>query len=70
MFIFVIRLTFLGTARAYIAATEDKPYGTTHKDWARNHSHQTVLQQHCEFFDTDRDGVIWPQDTCMQILNI
>jgi hypothetical protein len=56
-------LIILGTARAHIAATEDKPYGTTHKDWARNHSHQTVLQQHCDFFDTDRDGIIWPQDT-------
>lgn len=22
-----------------------------------------VLQQHCDFFDTDRDGVIWPIDT-------
>ncbi|KAK7192079.1 caleosin domain containing protein [Paraphaeosphaeria sporulosa] len=52
-----------GTARAYVAATEDKPYGTTHRDWTRNHSHQTVLQQHCEFFDTDRDDIIWPQDT-------
>ncbi|KAF2438424.1 Caleosin-domain-containing protein [Karstenula rhodostoma CBS 690.94] len=57
------KLRNAGTARAYVAATEDKPYGTTHRDWARNHSHQTVLQQHCEFFDTDRDGIIWPQDT-------
>ncbi|KAL1606258.1 hypothetical protein SLS60_003660 [Paraconiothyrium brasiliense] len=57
------KLRNAGTARAYMAATEEKPYGTTHRDWARNHSHQTVLQQHCDFFDTDHDGIIWPQDT-------
>ncbi|KAL5392110.1 hypothetical protein PMIN03_007276 [Paraphaeosphaeria minitans] len=57
------KLRNAGTARAYVAATEDKPYGTTHRDWTRNHSHQTVLQQHCDFFDTDKDGIIWPQDT-------
>lgn len=26
-------------------------------------SKQTVLQQHCAFWDTDNDGVIWPLDT-------
>lgn len=26
-------------------------------------SKQTVLQQHCAFWDTDQDGVIWPLDT-------
>lgn len=31
--------------------------------WAENHQHQTVLQQHCEYFDQDHDGVIWPFDT-------
>ncbi|ROT43139.1 Caleosin-domain-containing protein [Sodiomyces alkalinus F11] len=52
-----------GTARANIAATYARPNGTTEGDWARRHQHQTVLQQHCEFFDTDRDGVIYPVDT-------
>ncbi len=31
--------------------------------WAESHTHQTVLQQHCDFFDRDGDGVIWPLDT-------
>lgn len=22
-----------------------------------------MLQQHCDFFDTDRDGILWPRDT-------
>lgn len=26
-------------------------------------SRQTVLQQHCAFWDRDEDGVIWPLDT-------
>ncbi|KAI1655936.1 Caleosin-domain-containing protein [Daldinia decipiens] len=57
------RLPHTGTARANIAATYEKPYGTTEDGWARRHRDKTVLQQHCEFFDFDRDGVIWPQDT-------
>lgn len=39
------------------------PYGTLTNNWASKHSHQTVLQQHVDFFDQDRDGVIWPSDT-------
>lgn len=61
--VFFASPTFPGTARACVAATEDKPYGAIHTDWVRNHSHQTVLQQHCDFIDTDDDGIIWPQDT-------
>ncbi|KAJ4290274.1 hypothetical protein N0V90_010489 [Kalmusia sp. IMI 367209] len=57
------KLRHAGTARAYTAATEEHPNGTTHRDWARVHSHQTVLQQHCAFFDPDHDGIIWPRDT-------
>ncbi|KAI0758845.1 Caleosin-domain-containing protein [Fomes fomentarius] len=50
-----------GTARANRAATIDAPDGTP--VWADLHVHQTVLQQHCDFFDRDGDGVIWPLDT-------
>ncbi|KAK8042449.1 hypothetical protein PG994_012932 [Apiospora phragmitis] len=37
--------------------------GTTEGGWSEKHRDKTVLQQHCEFFDSDRDGVIWPLDT-------
>ncbi|CAJ2504403.1 Uu.00g117970.m01.CDS01 [Anthostomella pinea] len=57
------RLPDAGAARANIAASYDKPHGTTEHGWAEKHQGKTVLQQHCEFFDSDRDGVIWPQDT-------
>ncbi|KAF9922934.1 hypothetical protein BGZ67_010188 [Mortierella alpina] len=52
-----------GTARANIAATVDRPGGTTKNNWAARHTGQTVLQQHCAFFDSDGDGIIWPRDT-------
>ncbi|KAF2036423.1 Caleosin-domain-containing protein [Setomelanomma holmii] len=58
-----VTLDHAGTARANIAASVEQPHGTTKNDWAKKHAHQTVLQQHCDFFDTDRDGIIWPQDT-------
>ncbi|KAK6829404.1 Zinc finger- ZZ-type [Apiospora arundinis] len=57
----VERLPRPGTARVNIAATYEKPTGT--EGWADNNKDKTVLQQHCEFFDFDNDGVIWPQDT-------
>ncbi|KAI0395209.1 Caleosin-domain-containing protein [Xylariaceae sp. FL0594] len=57
------RLPHPGTARVNIAATYDRPYGTTEGGWDQKHRDKTVLQQHCEFFDTDHDGVIWPLDT-------
>jgi len=52
----------LGIPRANAAATPMSPYGTTKDRWNEKHSHQTVMQQHCEFFDRDKDGVIWPLD--------
>ncbi|KAI9661113.1 MAG: hypothetical protein M1821_009440 [Bathelium mastoideum] len=53
----------LGTARANLAISMEKPDGTTEGDWAARNQHRTVLQQHCLFFDSDDDGVIWPRDT-------
>jgi len=52
-----------GTARANIAPSTESPHGTMQGDWAAKHRHQTVLQQHCDFFDADGDGIIWPSDT-------
>ncbi|ERF77156.1 hypothetical protein EPUS_08460 [Endocarpon pusillum Z07020] len=57
------RLEHAGTARANVAASAEHPDGTKEDDWAARHQHQTVLQQHVDFFDPDRDGVIWPLDT-------
>ncbi|OAA53372.1 caleosin domain containing protein [Cordyceps fumosorosea ARSEF 2679] len=57
------KLAQAGTARANIAASHEHPDGTAVDGWSEHHKHQTVLQQHCEFFDRDRDGVIWPVDT-------
>jgi peroxygenase len=52
-----------GTARASIAADAQHPHGTTEDDWAETHKTQTVVQQHCQYFDRDGDGIIWPHDT-------
>ncbi|KAK6828222.1 hypothetical protein PG987_011563 [Apiospora arundinis] len=57
------RLPHMGVVRANIAATYEKPSGTTEGGWAESHRDQTVLQQHLEFFDPDHDGIIWPTDT-------
>ncbi|GAA5962312.1 hypothetical protein JCM8115_004292 [Rhodotorula mucilaginosa] len=48
--------------RANIAATPDKPDGTQEGGWAKAHSRQSVLQQHCAWWDPDGDGIIWPWD--------
>jgi hypothetical protein len=58
-----IKLPQAGTARANIAASRETADGTTKGDWASRHRNQTVLQQHCDFFDRDRDGIIRPRDT-------
>jgi len=55
----------LGMPRANGAETPTHPEGTTKDGWAARHKNKTVLQQHCEFFDPDRDGVIWPLDVFM-----
>lgn len=53
----------LGVPRANIAASVENPYGTSKDNYAYKHRHETVLQQHCAFFDRDKDGIIWPSDT-------
>jgi hypothetical protein len=58
-----IKLPQAGTARANLATSREATHGTTQGDWASKHRHQTVLQQHCDFFDRDHDGIIWPHDT-------
>lgn len=37
------RLTNAGTPRATIAASEERPNGTTEGNYAKDHQHQTVL---------------------------
>ncbi|KAH7254404.1 Caleosin related protein-domain-containing protein [Fusarium solani] len=46
------KLAHAGVARANLAATHERPGGTTEGDWAHKHRHQT-----------DHDGVIYPIDT-------
>ncbi|KAL7899333.1 Caleosin related domain-containing protein [Trichoderma sp. TUCIM 5745] len=58
-----VKLSHTGTPRANIAATYEHPKGTQEGNWAREHQDQTVLQQHCDYFDQDKDGIIWPLDT-------
>ncbi|KAI1610842.1 caleosin domain-containing protein [Exophiala viscosa] len=57
------KLKDAGTARANIAADTRCPNGTLEGDFAERHKHQTVVQQHCDYFDTDHDGILWPSDT-------
>ncbi|CUS13609.1 unnamed protein product [Tuber aestivum] len=52
-----------GTPRANIAPTTTAPHGTTKDNWAKSHSHQSVLHQHCAFWDPDGDDIVWPRDT-------
>ena len=52
-----------GTARANIAPSNESPQGTLDENWYEDHKHQTVVQQHCAYWDQDGDGIIWPQDT-------
>ncbi|BGP19787.1 hypothetical protein JCM10213_003096 [Rhodosporidiobolus nylandii] len=50
-------------ARANIAATVDKPDGTTDGGYAEKMKDAPVLKQHVLFWDKDKDNVIWPLDT-------
>ncbi|EPT05018.1 hypothetical protein FOMPIDRAFT_1112850 [Fomitopsis schrenkii] len=59
-----------GTARANLAPSLECPYGTQDSGWAENHSNQTVLQQHCAYFDPDGDGVVWPHNTYHAFRNL
>ena len=43
-----------GVPRANIAATPDKPDGSQEGGWAKAHSRQSVLQQHCAWWDPVR----------------
>ncbi|KAH6949628.1 Caleosin related protein-domain-containing protein [Fusarium avenaceum] len=56
------RLAHTGITRANLTITYKRPKGITKDNWARRYRHQTVLQQYCDFFDKDHDGVIWPID--------
>jgi hypothetical protein len=40
-----------GVARANLAATHERPGGTTEGDWAHKHRHQTVRTQACVPFE-------------------
>jgi peroxygenase len=48
-----------GMPRAYNIPDRYHP----EEDGAEPRTRQTVLQQHVEFFDYDKDGIIWPTDT-------
>lgn len=56
-------LVAAGVPRANVAASVENPCGTSKDDYALKHRHETVLQQHVVFFDRDKDGILWPQDT-------
>ncbi|MCJ1448113.1 MAG: hypothetical protein MMC23_008626 [Stictis urceolatum] len=50
----------------YGTACANKAISTEHNGtpgYWESHQNKTVLQQHCEFWDADGDGVIWPLDT-------
>ncbi|KAF7794005.1 hypothetical protein EIP86_005132 [Pleurotus ostreatoroseus] len=52
-----------GVARANTAPSESHPEGTTEGDYSSKRTNRTVLQQHCDFFDLNGDGIVTPYET-------
>ncbi|CAL1697937.1 unnamed protein product [Somion occarium] len=52
-----------GMARANVACTEQSPEGSTYGNFTKDRAHQTVLQQHLDFFDLNHDNIITPLET-------
>lgn len=47
-------------ARACAAVSIEHPHGS---EMRKNKTQKSVLQQHCDFFDTNNDGVLTPVET-------
>ncbi|KAN0085948.1 Caleosin related domain containing protein [Tylopilus felleus] len=47
--------------RANVAPSAEHPDGSVYH--AEKYSSYSVMQQHCVYWDRDRDGIIWPIDT-------
>ncbi|KZF23363.1 Caleosin-domain-containing protein [Xylona heveae TC161] len=45
------------------APSSEKPAGTDERGSAGKHEDDLVVSQHAAYWDTDKDGVIWPWDT-------
>ncbi|EKM56834.1 uncharacterized protein PHACADRAFT_160363 [Phanerochaete carnosa HHB-10118-sp] len=57
-----------GVPRANLAVTEVSPDGAIEpQGYTKEHIQKTVLQQHVDFFDLNRDGVITPLETYISL---